>query len=327
MVTTRGRMLLAVVTPDVTAFGLPVVTAGYGTSSRVVDDPARPGIRYIAGFVPEVNDPGVIIRAGEQEVAHLLVPVATVEIPADQLDINRAAPYGRWTNYRAAGTVTTLSSVQVVGFYTGDDGRDCVLYRRLLGDSEAVLVDECLPDEIGRDAPFGRLLRDPAGDYTNLILVVDAGIDGYTCTGCSDLTDPTVFVDPVRLSRSVIVEPYIPVEGEQLVVDLALANDGDQHRSVVVTPTGVTAAPAPDVLGSETDRAVPEPTVPVDPTPKLATVHVCPVPNSWESETASLSSVDDPTVTRSCRSTPPTARSSTTSPTVTTCSISHPAWK
>lgn len=187
-----GRAVVAVVHPSID---------GWSTSpylirqSKVAPDPVahRRAYAYAGGLLvapPPLNGSVTLyLRQGDNTVARSSFAVGEGVVPPGQSITHTAMPYGVWPGYRMAGTTGFFwGGNEEVGFYDGPNGVRCLLYRRLGGDSEAVILDLCAPRSTTESILYAKLLPPDTGMPAGRPVVSDSGIlvvlvDGLAVTG------------------------------------------------------------------------------------------------------------------------------------------------
>ena len=142
-----GRIAVAIADPAVSGFGAFARAGGnlYPDGGQAGVDPGRPKVAYVAGLVS--NTPGswvdVTLQAGDQLIGKFLLPPEDRAYRPAELHLTASKT---WPNYRKAGNFGYFfAGNQDLGFYDGASGRTCLLYRRIGGPSEKLLVDACPP--------------------------------------------------------------------------------------------------------------------------------------------------------------------------------------
>lgn len=212
--TAIGRMVVAVASPTVTGFDAYSQAAGgrEPNSGQAAADPLGvAGLAYVAGTVGGGGAPSeLVMAAGEQTPAKVIVPVADGAFRAAELKVKTSAPYGVWPGYRRAGlTGFVFAGNQEVGFYDGPGGVRCLLYRRFTGPAERLLADQC-PAPPGPQPPFAayaELLPAGVANFERVYLpalVTDLRVTGWRCELSTGATcgSAQVHADPKGSGRT-----------------------------------------------------------------------------------------------------------------------------
>lgn len=192
-----GRAIVAIVEPSVEGWAL---TPYLQQASPVIRDPlpGRDAYGYATGPMKGTWPNGASLYFGVEEnvIARTRFAVVDGTIRPGQSLTSTSKPYGTWPQYRRAGTTGFYwGGNEEVGMYDGAGGR-CLLYRRLGGDPEAVLLDLCAPGDGEHPIAFAHLLPVPpemrTGDSATRLLVVMADglkVASWTCETASEPRD------------------------------------------------------------------------------------------------------------------------------------------
>lgn len=186
-----NRVAVAVVQPDVTGMtSMPHGSGGFFYDAQVAKDPTRADVSYLAGVVSP-QSMSMLVRVDPHTVSRVEVPAENRTYRAGELKQITGHPYGRWPGYRPGGSTGLYwGGDQVLGFYDGEAGKPCVLYRRLGGDAERMLAEGC-----------------PVADAAEHLGVAALGSTGqpnlFVVLGFTDLTSARLRVDvPDGTSRT-----------------------------------------------------------------------------------------------------------------------------
>lgn len=187
-----GRAVVAVVHPSIDGWS---TTPSLAQQRQAAPDPAvqRGAYAYVGGLLGGPVGPNasatLFFRQGDNTVARSSVALGEGIVRPGQSVTKTAMPYGVWPGYRMAGTTGFFwGGNEEVGFYDGPNGVRCLLYRRLGGDSEAVILDLCTPKLATQAIPYAELLPPDTGMAAGRTVVPNSGIlvvlvDGLPVTG------------------------------------------------------------------------------------------------------------------------------------------------
>ena len=219
VITPTAMAVVGMIDPQVT--GLSALMYG-GVIAQVGADPSTPGLSYAVGVIENLgggnprNGFDLFLRQGEHTLGRARVSLDAGQHPAPP--VVTTAPYGVWPGYSKAGyTGFWFGGNEDLGFYDNPsgDGSRCLLWRRLGGTPEAMLLDVCPPasDAVFRFAE----LRDEGplpGSVRAAIVVKAPGATRWACTWDTGEpcafggTETTMIRDPAGSGLSFL--PYFP---------------------------------------------------------------------------------------------------------------------
>lgn len=193
-----------------------------GVIAQVGADPSNPGLVYAVGVIKNLggvnprNGFDLFLRQGENTLGRAHISLDPGQHPAPP--VMTTPPYGIWPGYsKVSSTGFWFGGNEDLGFYDNPsgDGSRCVLWRRLGGSPEAMLLDVC-PSASDTVFRFAELrVEGPLPHLVRAAIVINAPrMTRWTCTW--DNGDPCAFYgteamvlhDPAGSGLSFL--PYFP---------------------------------------------------------------------------------------------------------------------